>query len=209
MPDTEFRLGDSRGCDRAPLAIHDRVEAEVVLEGIGAHEEIVLAVLRAKDDAAARVLSPGHGSKAHRDVGVRELLVFQDRHGPGLGLDRLREHLAILGWAPYPLPRDEFPLRIFSAEIVFHRGPLPGRGRERCRRHQRQQRQYAFHPAKSSLPAQSRRSVTTFQSSPLTKVTSATGAPASRLGIALTARYSALALTAAAVASASERFARP
>src|SRR5215813_9959530 len=66
MPDTELRLGDSRGCDRAPLAIHDRIEAEVVLECIGAHEQIVLAVLRAKDDAATRILPPVYGSRAHR-----------------------------------------------------------------------------------------------------------------------------------------------
>src|SRR5262245_25320115 len=38
MPDTELWLGDSRRCDSAPLAIHHRVEAEVVLERIGAHE---------------------------------------------------------------------------------------------------------------------------------------------------------------------------
>src|SRR5262245_40926166 len=56
VPHPKLGLVHPRRRDRAPLAVHDRVETEVVLERIGPHEKIVLTVLRAKDDAAARVL---------------------------------------------------------------------------------------------------------------------------------------------------------
>src|SRR5207253_8164352 len=77
-----------------------------------------------------------------------------------------------------------------------------------CRHHEQQYRDHEPHRSFLLSRIQSRRSMTTFQSSPCTSVTSATGWPLSRLGIALTARYPALAFTASAVASASERLAR-
>src|SRR5262249_11652500 len=67
MPGAELRLVHSGRRDGAPLAVDDRVEAEVVLQRIGSHEKIVLAILRAKDDAAAGVLPARYGPEADRD----------------------------------------------------------------------------------------------------------------------------------------------
>src|SRR5207247_1115973 len=111
--------------DRAALAVDDRVETEVVLERVGADEEIVAAVLGPEDDAAARVLLAGDGPEAHGDVEVGESLVLEQGDRPRLRLDGLGEHLTPAGGPTPPMPGDELPLRMLDAEIVFHRRPLP------------------------------------------------------------------------------------
>src|SRR5215467_55218 len=97
MPHTELRLGDSRGCDRTPLAVHDAIEPEVVLERVGAYEEVVLSVRGPEDDSAARVFPPGHGPEAYGDIEVAECLVFEYGDGPGLCFGGLSEDVAIAG----------------------------------------------------------------------------------------------------------------
>src|SRR5215831_1938183 len=89
VPRAELRLRDSRRRDRAALAVHDRVEPEVVLERVGSDEEIVAAVLCAEDDAAARILLARDRAEPHRDVNISESLILEDRDRPRLRLDSL------------------------------------------------------------------------------------------------------------------------
>src|SRR5689334_10085188 len=125
MPLAELGLGDFRRRDQAPLAVYDRVEAEVVLERVGPGEEIVPSVPRAEDNASAGVFLPGNWSKLDGDVDVVELPILQDRDGPRLRLRGLGEHLAAAGWAAHPPTRDELPLRVVLPEILFHGECLP------------------------------------------------------------------------------------
>src|SRR5438128_10903096 len=56
VPRAETRLGHPTGCDRAALPVHDRVQAKVVLQRVGANQKVVATVSRPKDDAATGVL---------------------------------------------------------------------------------------------------------------------------------------------------------
>src|SRR5215831_1891116 len=58
VPLPELRFGDSRRRDGAPPPVDDRVQPEVVLERVGANQEVVLTVGGSQDDAPAGIFFP-------------------------------------------------------------------------------------------------------------------------------------------------------
>src|SRR5262249_54021133 len=104
-------------------SVDHRVEAEVVFGRVSAHEKVVLAVLRAEDDAAACVFHAGDRTKTDGDVDIVEALVLENRDRPWLGFHGLRQHRAGGRGAAEPLPGDELPLRVLPGEILFQGHP--------------------------------------------------------------------------------------
>src|ERR1043166_3558719 len=85
VPRPELGLLYPRRGDRAALAVHDRIETEVVLERVGPDQEVVPTVLRPEDDPAARVLFARDWPEADGDVDVCKLLVLEHGDRPRLG----------------------------------------------------------------------------------------------------------------------------